>query len=209
MGEKKGTTVLLTVIGLATLLVTLVGATFAFFTAQVDDRNANATNVTVTAATLGTVTFTHGDTITLNNAYPGATGSIDFTIKADDASTEPVDYEVYLVTTANSVADGRTETNNLVATLTGPNGATSNLSSTPLTIANYGVNSEVLIGSATLAAKTTDTWNLTVTLNETGAEQNDDQGRNYAATIKVVTAHKYTSNATSDGRVEYTTTQAG
>ena len=55
----------------------------------------------------------------------------------------------------------------------------SELTKYPLWVANYGVNSEVLVGSSTLAAKTTDTWNLTVTLNETGEEQNNDQGRNY------------------------------
>ena len=193
MKENRGTTVLLTVIGVATLLVAVVGATFAFFTAQVTDNNPNNTNVTVTAATLGTVTFTHGDTITLNPAYPGATGNIDFTVTADAASTVPVDYDVYLVTTTNTVADGRTETNNLVATLTGgPAGATINLNNTPLTTANYAASSEVLIASATLQPTTTDTWNLAVTLNETGAEQNDDQGRAYAATLKVVASTQYT-----------------
>ena len=193
MKENKGTTILLTVIGVATLLVAVVGATFAFFTATVSDQNTNQTNVTVTAATLGTITFTHGNTITLNPAYPGATGNVDFTVAADAASTVPVDYDVYLVTTTNSVASGRSETNNLVGTLTGgPTGATINLTNTPLTTTNFAASSEVLIGSGTLQPTTTDTWNLAVTLVETGAEQNNDQGRAYTGYLKVVASTQYT-----------------
>ena len=94
MENKKGTTVLLTVIGIATLLVAVVGATFAYFTASVTETN-ETTNVTVTSATLGTITFDHGATLTLGDAatpaYPGAMDSKTFKVTADTESTVGVD----------------------------------------------------------------------------------------------------------------------
>ena len=48
----KSSTILLTVIGIATLLVVVVGATFAYFAAQVTG-NENVSSLNVTAAANG------------------------------------------------------------------------------------------------------------------------------------------------------------
>jgi hypothetical protein len=61
--------VLLTVIGIATLLVAIVGATFAYFTAQVNYTDS-ASTLFIKAASGGTATFTGGDPITLTGIYP-------------------------------------------------------------------------------------------------------------------------------------------
>lgn len=213
MGEKKSSTILLTVIGIATLLVTLVGATFAYFTAGFDEQYQNGDNdgkdVIVTAANLGEITFAHGDTVTLNNVLPGDSDTKTFTISAAQA-TVPIDYVIYLDTTVNSVATGKTETPNLVAKLTSSNAtATSLLDGTTgksiLSTTNYAPdNSEetkVEIGRGKLAVGVSDTWTLTVTLNETEGPQNDDQGRAYTGTIVVEAATQYTQQNV------YTTTQ--
>lgn len=76
--EKKNT-ILLTVIAVATLLVAVVGATFAYFTASTQGTGAGQTN-TGTATSIGRVEFNMNDT-TQNIAkveYPGgmmATGA--------------------------------------------------------------------------------------------------------------------------------------
>ena len=57
---KKGNTVLLTVIAVATLLVAVVGATFAYFTASVAG-NDTASSVVVKTAQIGTITYTNGN----------------------------------------------------------------------------------------------------------------------------------------------------
>ena len=113
MKDNKGTTVLLTVIGIATLLVAVVGATFAFFSATVDETYTDGDNadVVVEAATLGTVTFTHGQTIDLCEdgvapanckIYPGAQEAKTFKVTADPASTKEVEYTVWLNITGNT-----------------------------------------------------------------------------------------------------------
>ena len=57
MKDNKGTTVLLTVIGIATLLVAVVGATFAYFSATVKETytDEDGKDVVVQAATVGTI----------------------------------------------------------------------------------------------------------------------------------------------------------
>ena len=115
MENKRGTTVLLTVIGIATLLVAVVGATFAYFTATVTG-DEDATKVTVTSATLGTITFREGDILTLGTeavpAYPGARTSKTFEVEADAQSTVGVDYVVSLDVTDITFGADNTETTN-------------------------------------------------------------------------------------------------
>ena len=204
MSEKKSSTVLLTVIGIATLLVSLVGATYAYFTAGLNeayqDGDTDGKDVVVTAANLGEITFTHGNTIVLDNVVPGASDTKEFSISALD-STVPIDYKIYLDTTVNEVGENRAETNNLVATLTSKTNttATSLLSATPLSttayLADNSEDTKVEIGSGTLAAGGTDTWELTVTLNEINGPQNDDQGRKYTGTIVVEATAQYTQQS--------------
>lgn len=69
MEKGRRDTVLLTVIAIATLLVAIVGATFAFFTARVTGQNSTST-LTITSSRGGTITFTGGSFITVNNIYP-------------------------------------------------------------------------------------------------------------------------------------------
>lgn len=208
MSERKGTTVLLTVIGIATLLVTLVGATFAYFSTTVQDTEESVdTDVTVTAATLGTVTFAHENTIDFCDTdeatpcliYPGESDSVDFSISSAANSTAPIDYEIYLLTETNTVAEGKAETSNLVATLTAPegDGYESLLSTTPLATSTYktgDTTNGVLIGKGTLQPNgASDTWTLNVELIETNLDQNDDQGRAYTGSLKVIAGTKYTA----------------
>lgn len=66
----KNNTILLTVIAIATLLVVVTGATFAYFAAVVRG-NENASSISITAASEGTrVSFSGGETVNLTNIYP-------------------------------------------------------------------------------------------------------------------------------------------
>lgn len=196
MKENRAMTVMMTVIGIATLLVTLVSATFAYFTAKVTDNNPLKNDVTVTGATLGTISYTHGDTVTLASAFPGDSDSKTFTISSEAASTNAVSYDVYLVTSDNTFTTG-----NLHATLTGDSSnvtgktaITSNLNDTSLDLSNYGPNSKVKIGSGVIQPNaTTDTWTLKIQLVEANEEQNADQGATFTGKIEVVANIGYTA----------------
>ena len=71
MERGNGNTVLLTVIGVATLLVALVGATFAYFTATVTD---SSTPVNVTTTQVAGMELRHYESATPSPAYPGLMG---------------------------------------------------------------------------------------------------------------------------------------
>jgi len=198
MGEKKGSAVLLTVIGIATLLVTLVGATYAYFTARINDgENTAATDVVITAAELGTIVFDNKDTVTLDNAYPGNGDSVDFTITAAEGATAGVEYKVWLEVSENTYI-----TDNLQATLTGSTDkgvAPTVTLATGASLKSTGAHakgSKVEIGSGTIMPGAVDSWNLAVNLIETHAEQNDDQSKLFSAKITVsVDSEHYTQQS--------------
>ncbi len=205
--NNKGTTILLTVIGVATLLVAVVGATFAYFTANVKDVNPDKTDVNVSAATVGTITFTHGDTITLQNAYPGDLDSKTFTIAADATSTIPVEYNIYLTVTNNTFITNNLEYKLSATSVTGTNGTASTGLPTlegsqyvALDSTTYGNAKKVLIGTAKLGTKgTVDTWTMEVRLKETNELQNDDQGKEFSGKLSVEAVTKYSAGGNTYG----------
>lgn len=69
----KNNTILLTVIAIATLLVVVTGATFAYFAAVVSG-NDTASSISITAAQNGTtITASGGEEVRLQNIYPKGT----------------------------------------------------------------------------------------------------------------------------------------
>ena len=70
MEKGKKNAILLTVIGIATLLVAIVGATFAYFSAQTTySSDANSVMV-IQSASGGTSQFSGGDNIVVTDIYP-------------------------------------------------------------------------------------------------------------------------------------------
>lgn len=199
MAEKKSSTILLTVIGIATLLVTLVGATYAYFTASfTETEDADDTDVVIEAAELGSIVFEHGETLTLSNVYPGTSESVEFTVRPDADATVDVAYEVWMDVTANTFTD------NLRAALSGPEGETHNLTvgtavdkatGTLLDQATYGENAKVKIAEGVIKPGEADTWTLTVGFVEADADQNADQSATFTAGLRVEAAAEYTQQS--------------
>ena len=94
--ENKRNTVLLTVIGIATLLVAIVGATFAYFTAKTTS-SGSAESGKVTTASIGgaTVTFAGEDSKFELLDYPGGLGvyGSSATIAKTKSGSDKNDYE--------------------------------------------------------------------------------------------------------------------
>lgn len=100
--EKKNT-ILLTVIAIATLLVAVVGATFAYFTAQVTTTNDANSTVTAKTYALTEVQMDYGNEVKSDGMYPGTTLSKEITIKAScpegNTTCEPVNTTITVTTT--------------------------------------------------------------------------------------------------------------
>lgn len=104
--EKKNT-VLLTVIAVATLLVAVVGATFAYFTATTTPAG-NGGQADVTTTTVGNVDLTMAATTVSNELkYPGGYLAVGASVTATDTDTA---YDYDLTYTVNGTITNGTAT---------------------------------------------------------------------------------------------------
>ncbi len=180
---KKGNTVLLTIIAVATLLVAVVGATFAYFTATV---SGTASSVIVTTEKLATLTYTSEGEVKLENALPGAqTSEYKFTVKATGESKTPIKYSLKWSDVTNEFASNN-GTNDLVYTLTGSNGSGKGEA---VTHEGYTAPtaSGAYIGSGTIYPEETHTYTLILKFKENGSDQNSLQGKSFYGKIEVTT----------------------
>ena len=85
MEEGKGQTIFLSIIGIATLLVAIVGATFAWFSIPITG-NDNPADIVITSSNLGQVSFNDGTAIDLGRIMPGTFTTKTFTVSQTDPS---------------------------------------------------------------------------------------------------------------------------
>lgn len=106
--EKKNT-ILLTVIAIATLLVAVVGATFAYFTAQVTTTNNDQNTTNAKTATLASAKMDMGSSVSSTDLFPGAkiVKSVVVTGECgDDTDTcTAIDTNIVVTETKNTVGD--------------------------------------------------------------------------------------------------------
>jgi len=98
--NRNGNVVLLTIIGIATLLVALVGATFAYFSATLG-KNEQESVIVKTANPVG-LNYA-GNTLSILNAIPGDSDDDTFTVENPDASTVKQKYDLVLVVDENTL----------------------------------------------------------------------------------------------------------
>ncbi len=185
MDNNKGQTIFLSVIGIATLLVAIVGATFAWFSISVSG-NDKASSVVVTTATLGSVAFTDGAAITMNNIRPETSPqeTKTFTVaNTDKNATEDVKYKIQLVVDANTltpVAEGQ-----FVNTLTGTSSKTEG-AGTLVSVAESAVPETTTdFGQGILKGYETHTYTYTIQFKESNKDQNAAQGKAFGAKLQV------------------------
>lgn len=114
--NNKGSMIILTVIGIATLLVAVVGATFAYFTVQIQG-NVDESTVQVQSSKM-LITYAHGNKIDYTGAIPGRPeadsgikNKLTFSLKSDNGLNLATKYYVYLVVDNNEFLPTPGETN--------------------------------------------------------------------------------------------------
>lgn len=201
MENNRGQSIFLSVVGIATLLVAIVGATFAYFSISVTG-NDTASSINVTTALLGGVTYDGtGAGISITDVYPGWTETKQFTVALDadaDASAS-IQYQIVLVTTTDAV-NSNDATKDLAAaaaskgdftySLTGSSSANGGTVADTASNQNMpAADGETVLGSGTLTgASATHTYNFTVLLKESSTDQNELQGKSYHGVIQIVVA---------------------
>lgn len=202
MSEGKNNTVMLTIIGIATLLIAVVGATFAYFSATLTGTQ-DEKEYTVRSATVGTQ-FNGGADITATGIYPKeeAWGTKTFSIKTTSTKGVSTKYRITLViddndTTADTtISDGaghvkRFQANALSYTLTAieANAATKGTMPTATETQIADPSQDIVFGEATIygndSIEVTQTYTLSMFFKDTGIDQNANQGAQFKAHISI------------------------
>ena len=202
MSEGKNNTVMLTIIGIATLLIAVVGATFAYFSATLTGTESEK-EYTVRSATVGTE-FNGGDQIAAAGIYPKeeAWGTKTFSIKTTATKGVSTKYKITLViddndTTADAtISDGaghvkRFQANALSYTLTATeaNAATEGTMPTATETKIADPSTDIVFGEATIYGndkqEVTQTYTLSMFFKDTGEDQNANQGAQFKGHIAI------------------------
>lgn len=187
------------VIGVATLIVAIIGATFAYFSVSANIANKNdiagstvelsETTITgtLTRETASTVSMVPLKTADLQKGITGEGGQqcIDangakvcdiYTLTINNTSNAPVSLAGNLTITATDMADLRWS---LLESTTSATGATAK-----------EVSDTVIVANELLAAKTgTKTYYFVIWFNETEENQNTQAGKSYTGTVSFTAAN--------------------
>ena len=208
--ENKKNTILLTVIAVATLLVAVVGATFAYFTAQggsASQADVVANTGKAGSSSLGTFkainiyadasNFAQGkgdqtgtSTGTVSWTAPtNATGSTTGVTEADRTmcytATLAITNNTFVVSKANTTSAAELE-------FTAVKGSETIIDKMNITTTKTNVQIPTTAGGkdythklvADAGATVSDSWTLTVTLKNLGVDQNDNTGKNFEGAVK-------------------------
>lgn len=174
----KSSTILLTVIGIATLLVVVTGATFAFFAAQTTG-DKNATSVYIKAGTGGSVLITGGEPITLKGIYPKAeawasqTFTVTYPAAAGAADTVTQTTGVDLVVDQNNFKAGYLKVKMILDSTSTNYTESTNAAKGLMSVPNTG-STHLVTGSRKRNAETKMKYTLEVYFPEIASENQND-----------------------------------
>ena len=185
MDNNKGQTIFLSVIGIATLLVAIVGATFAWFSTKITGTGATAD---ITTASISALTL-NGTQIEGENVLPGwESADGNFTVAGTVTGSVSVPYTCEINKTGE-VSD--------LEFRVSADGADDSSAGNWTAI---GTNTQVVTGNIT-ASNGTDTYKIAIRFKETGEDQNTQQGKSATATVtcKITGGTVYYNNANPGG----------
>ena len=152
-------------------IVLVSGVSYAFFTVIISGNDTAKENVVVTGDM--ELTYTDGDEISLNNAFPGDSVSKTFTVK--NTGTLTTTYNIKMVDVVNTFVDK----SDLIYTLTGDNGVSVVDEVVPSESGKY------LTTKVTIDPNVVHTYSLTITFKKTTDDQNDNQGVTFSGKINI------------------------
>ena len=167
--EKKKT-IALTVIAVATLLVAVVGATYAYFSAKI--KETNKTETVIKSNELGLI-FTGETEINENSLIPG--DSFTKTFKVENTSNRAVTYNIYMQNITNEFNE------DLVYTLIDETGEVVAETKAPDT----NTEKTYILSDIEIGATSTKNYTLKVEFKYLATPQNDNQGASFKATVGI------------------------
>lgn len=182
MEDGRGQTIFLSIIGIATLLVAIIGATFAWFSITVTGNETPA-DIVITSSNLGQVSFADGTAIDLGKLMPGTFTTKTFTVsQTDPSATGRISYNIMLNVRANTLtpnADGQF-VHSLKSKGNSNGGTLANFDASPVPVQS------MVIGSGVIEGYEIHEYEYTIGLNNINANQNAAQGKTFSGYLSVV-----------------------
>lgn len=179
--KSKGNTILLTVIGIATLLVAMVGATFAYFTATINSSNTSS-SVQIQTATVA-VSYDNGASVNVTGLMPGGTIT-DKVITIGNATSYPAQITLRWAT---GVSNTFTRPQDLTYSISCTGTGAPSLTSTQMPATNAATPTAIAgFTDITLAASTTYTCTVSFVYAAEELNQNADQGKSFTGNFELV-----------------------
>ncbi|MEG2147466.1 MAG: hypothetical protein RRZ30_02525 [Bacilli bacterium] len=174
--NNKKVTLTLGIISVVTLLLAVVGMTYAYFAANVIG-NDKASSVNINTAKLASVNFTDGAQIFQGNILPGYKTSKAFNVATTGGNTVDTSYKVFIYWKNSGITD-------IKYTLT--KGGTPVASKSINTVQTTYQKTEISEGVfSPNAGAQTHNYNFTLDFPETGSDQNSQQGKSFDAYLQV------------------------
>ena len=192
MNNNRGSMILLTVIAVCTLLVTVVGATFAYFGIALNGAESEST-IEVTSGTLS-VEYDSNSKLEVGSSIPGSSLTDKaFTITGVVTGSTNLNYEVMLKVSENTYTDGAL-VYTITSTNTSNNGSTIETTSTPVLIPSGVSNIRIGIGTfaGPIVSGATHSYSINITHAYTDDEAliNANQDKSFKANLSVVQTKK-------------------
>lgn len=196
MKENRSNTLLLTVIGVATLLVAVIGASFAYFTATISGSES-ATTVTVGAGTLAIAYAGGAYIIETEKLQPvvepdAPVASKTFTITGTNSTTAIMPYTIKLVVVGNTFTSNTLEYS-LDSTNTGGNGyVVPDKAETGIETGD----SNITLGTGYFSGvvySSVHTYVLHIYFPDTGVNQDVDKNKEFTAYVDTTVEQVYTT----------------
>ncbi len=177
---KNRKLVFISLVVMATLIVTIIGIGYAWFNATVTTSGNNS--VIVDAAELGTITYYTGNEINVDGIYPGWCETKRVSIVSSNATVSN-NYVINLNVVTNELkAEGFTQGYiNIKSTTVAGTTGTGSLPVTDIRVTSGQI--EILRG--TIPANGTHTYDIEFCFPEKGSNQNSQQGKEFNAYITV------------------------
>lgn len=184
MNNGKGSIILLTIIAVCTLLVAVVGATFAYFSVTMTNGESGTT-IEVTSGTLS-IEYDGDSKMNASNLNPGDVVTKNITVSGNVTGSTNLYYLTDLEIKNNTYRDGAL-VYTITSTNTSNNGTT--ITSTTEPIAIPSGTSTLKLGEGSFAGPTTGSLShdyvVTISLVNTGEDQSADLNQTFEANFKL------------------------
>ena len=170
--KMKNKKIVLTVLGILIVLLSVIGVTYAFFSAKIKENNKTETVIKTNELN---IVFTGTQEINCSNIIPGDSCIKKFTV--ENISNVPVEYNIYMVGITNEFNE------DLVYTLEDETGSV--VGETPLPVTNK--DKSYLKTGINIEAKTKKTYTMKILYKYLETSQDEYQGKSFKGTLGIDT----------------------